>query len=96
MKHYHPIGERFKLTQGGKEYILVARECETETDKLGNTYRKTCTGCFFARLKNAGWCSGHPYFENECQVTDHQPKCSPDQREDGKYIHYKRIVPTQK
>ena len=92
MKNYHPIGERFYCKYNGERRVMVARECETLTDKLGNTYRKTCKGCAFARTVNAGWCSGHPYFEERCMmVTDSGTKCDPSQRKDGKYIHYKLI-----
>lgn len=94
MKHYHPIGIPFKLTVAkGEVWRVVARECETIHDKEWNEdFRKTCKGCVCARIKS-GWCSGHAYFYTEClEGGCENAKCSPEYREDGKFIHYKRII----
>ena len=92
MKHYHPIGQPFNVTLfNGEHELIVALECETAYDK-GQEYRKTCKGCVFCYTKG-GWCSGHRYFEEACTWGGCKiAKCSPEYREDGKYIHYKRIV----
>lgn len=94
MKNYHEIGKAFRVTlANGEVWRVVARECETIHDKKRNeNFRKTCQGCIFARTK-AGWCSGHAYFDEEClEGGCKNAKCSPEYREDGKYIHYKRII----
>lgn len=94
MQNYHPIGQAFTVTfNDGVKQKLVARECETFHDKQWNQdFRKTCKGCVFCYMK-AGWCSGHRYFEEACKEGGCKAaKCSPEYREDGKYIHYKRIV----
>lgn len=92
MKNYHEIGKAFRLTIANTEvWRIVAVECETIQDKQGNEYRKTCMGCVFAK-KHSGICSGHIYSDIECQNGGAKnAKCSPEYREDGKFIHYKRI-----
>ena len=94
MKNYHPIGQPFKVTLfNGEQETIVARECETFHDKQWNQdFRKTCKGCVFCYIKG-GWCSGHRYFEEACTWGGYKnAKCSPEYREDGKFIHYKKIV----
>ena len=94
MKNYHVIGQSFNLTYADDVKVrLVAREAETIHDKQFNEdFRKTCKGCYFCKIK-VGYCSGHPYFEEVCAEGGcKSAKCSPEYREDGKWIHYKRIV----
>jgi hypothetical protein len=94
MKNYHPIGQAFNVTyRDGVKVKLVARECETFHDKQFNQdFRKTCKGCVFCKT-NVIYCSGHPVFEDTCKEGGCQAaKCSPEYREDGKWIQYKRIV----
>ena len=94
MKNYHPIGQSFSITyRDGVKVRVVARECETFIDKQFNEeFRKTCKGCMFCYLKE-GYCSCHPYWEECCREGGcENAKCSPEYREDGKFIHYKRIV----
>ena len=93
MKYQHDIGAKFHFTVCEDHYALVAVECPTQTDKSGNIYRVNCKGCFFARTKNTGNCSGHPVFEEIClQGGCKAAKCSPEYRDDNKYILYKRVV----
>ena len=94
MKNYHAIGQPFNVTYlDGKKVRLVAREAETFYDKQFNQYfRKSCAGCYFCKMKE-GYCSGHPYWEEYCvEGGCESAKCTPEFREDGKHIHYKRIV----
>ena len=94
MKKYHAIGESFNVTfADGVKVRLVAREAETIHDKQFNEdFRKTCKGCYFCKMKQ-GYCSGHPYWDEVCTEGGcKNAKCSPEYREDGKFIHYKRIV----
>lgn len=94
MKKYHAIGKSFNVTfSDGVKVTLVAREAEIFLDKQYNEYfRKTCKGCYFCKMKQ-GYCSGHPYWDETCTLGGcENAKCSPEYREDGKYIHYKRIT----
>lgn len=94
MKNYHSIGQAFNVTyRDGVKVRLVARECETFHDKQWNQdFRKTCKGCVFCKIKVI-YCSGHPIFEETCEEGGCKvAKCSPEYREDGKWIHYKRII----
>ena len=86
MKHEHPIGEKFKY---GNETILVAREAQGIMDK-GQFCRVTCSGCFFHYSVNITHDVIPPYFESRCRCND--PKCQANERQDGKFIVYKRIV----
>ena len=95
MKYYHPIGQIFPITTaGGRQERLVAVECESYVDpQYGCLLRKTCDGCVFAYKKRI-WVSGRNHIETECREGGCAgAKCSPEYREDKKYIHYKRVVP---
>ena len=94
MKNVHEIGEVFTITyRDGVVKKVVARECESYHDeKLNEDFRKTCRGCMFCKIRVI-YCSGHPIFDEECLEGGCKGgKCSPEYREDGKYIHYKEIV----
>lgn len=94
MKNYHAIGEPFNVTyRDGVKVKLVARECETLHDKQWNQdFRKSIKGCVFCKVKTI-YCSGHPVFEEVCAEGGMKcAKCAPEFREDGKWIHYKKIV----
>lgn len=93
MKKYHPIGEQFNVTfLNGKKIRMVAVECETVTGLDGSLLRKTCKGCYFAKLVSF-YCSGYHRYDTECkQGGCKYAKCSPEYREDNKHIHYKKVV----
>lgn len=93
MKKYHAIGESFNVIfVDGVKVRLVAREAETYHDeKLNKDFSKTCRGCYFCKIKQ-GYCSGHPYWDEVCtEGGSEKAKCSPSYREDGKFIHYKKV-----
>lgn len=94
MKNYHAIGESFIVKYAdGVKVRLVAREAETIHDKQFNEdFRKTCEGCYFCKVIMR-YCSGHPYRDKVCREGGcKSAKCSPEYREDGKFIHYTRII----
>lgn len=94
MKNYHAIGESFNVTYAdGVRVTLVARECESIHEERWNAdFRKTCEGCYFCKVRQS-YCSGHPYREEICREGGcKNAKCAPEFRQDGKFIHYKRIV----
>lgn len=94
MKKFHAIGKSFNVIfRDGVKVRLVAREVDSYHDNvLNEDFRKTCKGCYFLKMKE-GYCSGHPYWDEFCTEGGcESAKCTPEYREDGKFIHYKRIV----
>lgn len=92
---YHEINQPFALINEKRELItkLVAVECEIIKYKDGTVCRKTCDGCFYAYKKRT-WGCGRSYIETACRFGDafacEKAKCTPEFREDGKFIHYKQ------
>lgn len=95
--NYHPINQPFALVDkdGNQIAKLVAVECETITYPDGYILRKTCDGCFYAYKKRVPGC-GRSYIETACKLGEafacEKAKCTPEFRDDNKFIHYKRIV----
>lgn len=87
---YHETNKAFKFTINGEDFVAVAKECET-LEYMGETFRKSCYGCLLAKPIH-GWCSGHGMVTYKCRAGGcESAKCSPEYREDGKYIHYKYV-----
>ena len=90
--NYHAVNTAFNLTVKG-ELIgkFVVREAKIITDGQGNIYRESCKGCAFSKLV-VDYSCGYGRASYQCKIHGAElTKCTPEYREDGKYIEYKKV-----
>ena len=90
---YHELNRSFSVTYrpSGEVVRYVVREAATWQDKDGTTYRKSCETCAFSVMREQ-YANGCIRLVRGCRFSHlMESKCSPEYREDGKMVEYKRI-----